>query len=72
MMSSTTQHTMPPEFDGRWGTMCLNTEFPLPTMLCAGYSVKLLLYYVQSTPLFLIKILLLFLNTPEPGLFLII
>ena len=25
----------------KWGTECLNTKFPLPTVLCAGYSVKL-------------------------------
>ena len=24
------------------GTECLNTRFPLPTLLCAGYSVKLI------------------------------
>ena len=26
------------------GMECLNTRFPLPTLLCAGYSVKLILY----------------------------
>ena len=26
----------------RWGTECLNTRFPLPTLLCARYSVKLI------------------------------
>ena len=41
-MSSATQHTMPPKFGGKWGTACLNTGFPLPTLLCAGYSVKLI------------------------------
>ena len=25
----------------KWGTECLNTRFPLPTLQCAGYSVKL-------------------------------
>ena len=40
-LSSVTQHAMPPEFEGKWETECLNTGFPLPTMLCAGYSVKL-------------------------------
>ena len=39
--STTTQHAMPPEIDEKWGTECLNTKFPLPTLLCAGYSVKL-------------------------------
>ena len=32
---------MPPEFGRKWGTELLNTRFPLPTLLCAGYSVKL-------------------------------
>ena len=47
-LSSATQHAMPPEFGRKWGTECLNTSFPLPTLLCAGYSVKLiefLLFY---------------------------
>ena len=26
----------------RKGTECLNTRFPLPTLLCAGYIVKLI------------------------------
>ena len=34
--------TMPPEFGRKWGTECLNAKFPLPTLLCAGYSVKLI------------------------------
>ena len=25
----------------KWGTECLNTRFPLHTLLCMGYSVKL-------------------------------
>ena len=33
-LSSATQHAMPPEFDRKWGTECLNTRFPLPTLLC--------------------------------------
>ena len=41
-LSSTTQHVMPPELGGEWGTECLNIRFPLPTLMCAGYSVKLL------------------------------
>ena len=40
-LSSITQHAMLPEFGGKSGTECLNTKFPLPTLLCAGYSVKL-------------------------------
>ena len=34
-----------PPFGRNWGTECLNTKFPVPTMLCAGYSVKLILIY---------------------------
>ena len=30
---------------GKWGTECLNTRFPLLTLL-AGYSVKLIWYYI--------------------------
>ena len=41
-LSSATQHAMPPEFGRKQGTECLNTRFPLPTPLCAGYSVKLI------------------------------
>ena len=37
-----TQQAMPPEFGRKWGTECLNARFPLPTLLCAGYSVKLI------------------------------
>ena len=39
-LSSATQHAMPPEFGRNWGTECLNTRFPLLTLLCAGCSVK--------------------------------
>ena len=41
-LSSTTHHAIPPEFGRKWGTECLNTRFPLPTLLCAGYRVKLI------------------------------
>ena len=41
-LSSATQHAMPPESGRLWGTECLNTRFPLPTLLCGGYSVKLI------------------------------
>ena len=40
-LSSATQHAMSPEIGGKWGTECLNPTFPLPTLLYAGYSVKL-------------------------------
>ena len=33
---------MPPEFGRKWGTECLNTRLPLPTLLCARNSVKLI------------------------------
>ena len=38
VLSSATQNAMPPEFDGRSGKgmECLNTMFPLPTLLCVG------------------------------------
>ena len=42
-LSSATQHAMPPEFVRKWGTECLITRFPLLTLLCAGYSVKLII-----------------------------
>ena len=45
---------MPPEFSLKWGTECLNTRFPLPTLVRAGYSVKLiynLRTFWYSTPL---------------------
>ena len=41
VLGSATQHAMPPEFSRKWQTECLNTRFPLTTLLCAGYSVKL-------------------------------
>ena len=34
---------MPPELGGKWRTECLNIRFPMPTLLCAGFSVKLIL-----------------------------
>ena len=41
-----TQHAMPPEFGGKWGTECPNTWILLPTPLCAGYSYILKLIYL--------------------------
>ena len=29
-------HSMLSEFGKKWGTECLDTRFPLPTLLCAG------------------------------------
>ena len=43
-LSSATQHAMPPESGRKWGTECLNTRFPLATVLCAGYSVNLIYF----------------------------
>ena len=31
-------------FGGKWRAECLNIRFPLPSLLCAGYSVKLILF----------------------------
>ena len=42
VLNSAAQHTTPPQLGGKWGTECLNTRFSLPTLLCAGYSVKLI------------------------------
>ena len=39
--SSTTQHAMGPEISGIWGAEYLTTRLPLPTVLYAGYNVKL-------------------------------
>ena len=36
-LTSATQHAMPLEFGRKWGTGCLNTRLPLPTLLYAGY-----------------------------------
>ena len=41
VLSSATQHAIPSEFSEKWGKECLYTRFSLPTLLCAGYSVKL-------------------------------
>ena len=30
----------------KWGTVCLNTRFPLPTLLCAGYSMKVIYFLI--------------------------
>ena len=45
-LSSATQHAMPSELGGKWGTEWLNTRFPLPTLLCAEYSVKLIFFLI--------------------------
>ena len=41
-LSSATQPAMLPEFGGKWVTECLNYRFPMLTLLCAGYRVKLI------------------------------
>ena len=43
-LSSDTQYVMSSKLGGKWGTKCLNTEFPLSTLLCEGYNVKLIFY----------------------------
>ena len=35
------------QFSRKWGTECLNTGFPLPTLLYAGYSVKLIIIFTH-------------------------
>ena len=39
-LSSASQHAMPPKFALKWRMQCLNTRFPLPTLLCIEYGVK--------------------------------
>ena len=39
-LSSATQHAMPPEIGGKWATECLNTRFPLPTLLIQREAEK--------------------------------
>ena len=68
-LSSATQHAVRPEFGRKWGTECLNTRFPLPTLLCAGYSVKLkkkILWYIKYCVIHLVPdINDVFKETPE-------
>ena len=45
-LNSATQNAIPPEFGRKWGTEYLNTRFPLPTLQCAGYSVKLIYWFI--------------------------
>ena len=48
-LASDNQHAMPPEFGRNWGTECRNTRFPLSTLQCAGYSVKLIYIYKHTS-----------------------
>ena len=48
-LSSATQHAMPPDFGGGWGTECLNTGFPLPTLLSSN-SYHINNVYVYNIP----------------------
>ena len=34
-LNSAAEHTMPVEFCGKWGTECLDTMLPLPTLMYA-------------------------------------
>ena len=36
------QRQLHPKFGGKFGTECLSTKLPLPNLLCAGKSVKLI------------------------------
>ena len=45
-LSPATQHAMPAELGGKLGTECLSTGFARPTLLCAGYSVKLVKFLI--------------------------
>ena len=47
-LSSAIQLAMAPELDGRLRTG-INTRFPLPTLLFAGYSVKLVYFYSMGS-----------------------
>ena len=62
-----TQNAIPPEFGRKWGTECLNNRFPLPTLLCAGYSVKLIWFICIILNIFLYCIE--YINTRFPGFF---
>ena len=46
-LSSVTQYAMPSEFGGKWETECLKTRFSLPTLMCAGYRVKLIITIIK-------------------------
>ena len=55
---------MPPtEVGGKWGTECLYTKFPLPTLLCMGYSVKLMKYLIKNNN----NLLIIFYSFPNYG-----
>ena len=54
-LCSATQHAMPPELGGKWGTECHNTRFPLPTLLCAEYNVKLVFFYIDQIKEYFVK-----------------
>ena len=43
-LNSTTQHTVPHKFSGKWETQCINTRFPLFTLLYAGYMHEETMY----------------------------
>ena len=46
-LSSATQHATPPEFGPLWNGV-LNIRLHLPTLLCAGYSVKQQKIYIMK------------------------
>ena len=44
-----TRRRVPKVFVEKWATECLNTMFSLPSLLCAGHSVKLFFLYEMLT-----------------------
>ena len=61
--------TRTPEFGRKWGTECLNTRFPLPTLLCAGHSVKLIYLFIlfyYSCQSILLKSIIMYFKRAKP------
>ena len=50
-LSSATQHVMPPEFGGKWGTECLNTRFLAYRIVCGiQREADLFIWFLYSIP----------------------
>ena len=52
-------NAMPLEFGDKWVTECLNTSFPVPTLLNMEYSAKLIqqsMYIKLNTFIFVLQI----------------
>ena len=56
-LSSATQHAMPPEFGRMWGTECLNTRFPLPTLLVRDTAWSWFIWFILTSLTFTFEIL---------------